>query len=150
MIVLRTGRGKGFGGPAWHLSVVTGSIWPEATGFPQVGVANLLIVWHPGMCQKTDALRQVSLNSHLLTIEESNAIPPFAAPCNGSWKARIQIETMQSGFRALCFTSASISSETACSIATTVLALQVVAPRKPRKANPLPRVMAGTTTRVDR
>jgi hypothetical protein len=91
MIVLRTESGKGFEGSALHLSVVTGSIWPEATGFPQVGVAELLIVWHPGMGQKTDAPSQVSLNSHLLTIEEGNPIPPFTPPCNGSWKARIQI-----------------------------------------------------------
>ena len=91
MIVLRTGRGKGFGGPAWHLSVVTGSIWPEAAGFPQVSVTNLLIFWHPGVGQETDAPSQVSLNGHLLAVEQSHPIPTFAAPCDSSRETRIQI-----------------------------------------------------------
>ena len=91
MIVLRTGSGKGFEGPAWHLSVVTGSIWPEAAGFPQIDVAKLLICWHPGVGQKTNAPSQIALNSHLLTVEEGHPIPTFAAPCNSSRETRIQI-----------------------------------------------------------
>jgi hypothetical protein len=91
MIVLRTGSGKGFGGPAWHLSVVTGSIWPEATGFSQVGVANLLIFWHPSVGEETNAPSKVSINSHLLTVEQGHPIPTFAASCNGSRETRIQI-----------------------------------------------------------
>ena len=91
MIVLRTGSGKGFGGPAWHLSVVTGSIWPEAAGFSQVGVANLLIFWHPSVGKETNAPSEVSINGHLLTVEQGYPIPTLAAPCNGSGETRIEI-----------------------------------------------------------
>jgi hypothetical protein len=91
MIVVRRDSGKWFEGPAWHLSVVTGSIWPKAAGFPQVDVAKLLIISHPGVGKKTNAPSQVTLNSHLLTVEEGNPIPTFAAPCNGSRETRIQI-----------------------------------------------------------
>ena len=78
---------------------MTRSVWPEPLRVALIGVYGFLVLRDPGVGQNTDAAGEVSLNRHLLAVQQCHRFPAGPSAGNGCRETGVEIGGDREGHR---------------------------------------------------